>query len=292
VNNNGPGQLNILQNQIAQALRTLTNEMETDLGVEAALKASRAYGTANTTPFASDLSDPAQIRKILSDNGAPLSDLQMIIDTAAGAKMRTLTNLSKVNESGDQTLLRQGILHDIHGFKIRESGKVADPTIGTSSNTGTTDTAGYAVGATVITMAAAGTGTIVAGDVVTFTGDTNKYVVASGVASLAAGGTITLALPGLLKAVAASNVTVTTVAKSTRNVGFARTALVLAARLPALPDGGDLAIDRTTVTDPYSGFSFEIAMYPQYRQMQFEISAAWGVKAIKAEHIAVLLGQA
>ena len=292
VNNGGPGARAIQINQIAQAMRTLTNLMEVDLATAAALGASRAYGTANTTPFASDLSDPANWRKILSDNGAPLSDMQAVINTTAGAKMRTLAQLTKANEAGGNDMLRQGTLLDIHGFAFRESAGVVSPTIGTSNNAGTTDTTGYAIGATAITMAAAGTGTIIAGDIVTFTGDTNKYVVASGVASLAAGGVLTLAKPGLQKAIAASNVTCTTVATSHRNIFFARTALVLAARLPALPDGGDLATDRTTVTDPRSGFSFEIAMYPQYRQMQYEISAAWGVAAVKAEHIGVALGEA
>jgi hypothetical protein len=31
-------------------------------------------------------------------------------------------------------------------------------------------------------------------------------------------------------------------------------------------------------------------MYPQYRQMQYEISAAWGVKGIKPNHCSLLLG--
>ena len=289
INNGGPGTSAIIQNQIAQALRTLTNLMEADA---AALvkQASRATGTAGTSPFASNLTDTAQARKILSDNGAPLSDLHMIIDTTSGAAMRTLTQLTKVNEAGNDSMLRQGVLLDIHGFAVRESGQIITPAIGTSNNAGTTDTTGYAIGSTAITMAAAGTGTILAGDIVTFTGDTNKYVVASGVASLAAGGVLTLAAPGLRKAIAASNVTCTVTAISTRNMFFSRNALALAARLPALPDGGDLAVDRTTITDPRSGMSFELSLYPQFRQMQYEISAAWGVAMVKPEHCGVLLG--
>ncbi|MFX6330770.1 P22 phage major capsid protein family protein, partial [Acinetobacter baumannii] len=83
-----------------QAMRTLVNEMETDLANLFA-GASRATGTAGTTPFASTLTDTAQARRILSDNGAPLSDLQLVIDTAAGASMRTLTQLTKANEAAD-----------------------------------------------------------------------------------------------------------------------------------------------------------------------------------------------
>jgi hypothetical protein len=65
---------------------------------------------------------------------------------------------------------------------------------------------------------------------------------------------------------------------------------VLATRLPALPDGGDMAVDRTTIIDDRSGLAFEVAMYAQYRQMQYEISCAWGSAVLKPEHTAVLLG--
>lgn len=289
LNNGGPGRLTIQQDQIAQAIRTLANEMETDLATEASLKASRAYGTATTAPFASSVADTAQLRKILDDNGCPAFDRHVIINTTAGANIRSLTNLTKVNEAGDSSLLRQGIIGNLHGFDFRESAAVVRPAIGTGASA-TTNTAGYAIGATVITLASAGTGTIIAGDVITFANDTNKYVVASGDADVSNAGTITLAAPGLRKALPASAVAITVVAISSRNIAFRRNALVLAARLPALPAEGDMADDRTTVTDPRSGFSFEIAMYKQYRQVQWEISAAWGVKGVKTENIAILLG--
>ena len=76
----GPGFLSVQQDQIAQALRTLTYEMENDLCDALAAGASRAYGTAGTTPFASTLADSAQIRKILDDNGAPPSSRSLVID--------------------------------------------------------------------------------------------------------------------------------------------------------------------------------------------------------------------
>jgi hypothetical protein len=282
--NSGAGFGNIKVNQIAQAIRTLTNEMEVDLANQF-IQASRVTGTAGTTPFASNLSDPAQLRKILSDNGAPLSDLQLVVDTTAGAALRTLTQLTKANEAADTSMLRQGTLLDIHGFQIRESAQVSQAAaVGTGASY-TSNASAYAVGATAITLIT-GTGTVLAGDVVTFAGDTNKYVVAAGVAP----GVITLAAPGLRKALAASAVAMTIVGAATRNMGFARTALALATRAPALPEGGDMAEDRQTIVDPRTGMAFEIAMYAQYRQMQYEISAVWGTQVFKPEHLALLLG--
>lgn len=288
VNNGGPGAAAIQGAQIQQALRTLVNEMEADL---AALHAttSRAYGVATTDPFVSDFSDLAQSGKILSDNGAPQADRHLILSTSAGAKMRTLPTLNKVQEAGTDVMLRQGLLQQLQGFDIRESAQVKRPAVGTASGA-TTDSTGYAIGATTITLASAGTGTLVAGDVITIAGDTNKYVLVSGDTDMSNGGTFVIAAPGLLQAIPASAKAITVVAISSRNVFFTRNALILAARLPALPDGGDLAIDRTTVVDPVSGFAFEIAMYAQYRQMQYEISAAWGVKNLKPEHSGILLG--
>ncbi|MGV8864094.1 MAG: P22 coat - protein 5 family protein [Pseudomonas sp.] len=288
LDNNGASYNVILRDQIAQGMRTLVNEIESDLAA-VAISSSRAYGTAGTTPFATNLADSAQMRRILSDNGAPLGDLQLVIDTSAGANMRTLTQLSKANEANDDSLLRRGVLLDVHGFAIRESAQVKTPVVGSAASA-TTNTTGYAVGATAITVASAGTGGVLAGDIITFGGDSTKYVVAAGDADVSNGGVITLAAPGLRKAIPAAATAITVITGSTRSAAFARSAIALATRAPALPPQGDSAIDRMLVTDPVSGLTFEVAMYAQYRQMQYEVSLAWGTKAIKSEHIATLLG--
>jgi hypothetical protein len=73
-------------------------------------------------------------------------------------------------------------------------------------------------------------------------------------------------------------------------MAFHRGAMALAARPPALPDGGDLAMDRTLIRDPRSGLTFELSAYPQYKRMRYELALAWGVANIKPEHTAILLG--
>lgn len=275
---------NINTQRFAQAMRTLVNEVETDL---AALynTGSRAYGTAGNTPFASTLGDSAQMLKILQDNGAPTSDLQLVIGTAAGANLRTLAQLNSANTAATDETLRRGVLLDLHGFAVRESGQIKSHTKGTGTSY-TSSTAGFAKGATSIAIIT-GSGTVVAGDAVTFAGDTNKYIVASGVS---APGTIVLAEPGLRIALPASAVAMTIGADYTANMAFSKSSMVLATRSPAMPEGGDAADDVFTVTDPVSNLAFQIAMYRQYRQVKFECGLAWGVKTIAPRHIGVLLG--
>ncbi len=290
---NGPGYLSVQGMIIAQALRTLTNEIEADLSAEAAANASRAYGTAGTTPFApggtTPLADVALLRKILDDNGAPLSGRSLIINTAAGANLRSVPNLTRVNEAGTQMTLRQGELLDLHGFSIKETGQAVSHTTSTAAGA-TTNAAGYAVGARTITLASAGTGTITAGEVVTFAGDTNKYVVVTGDTDVSNGGTIVLAEPGLRVAIPAAATAITKTATYTASVGFSMDALHVAMRPPARPAEGDLAVDVMLVTDVRSGVTFEISVYPGYRKMEAEVALAWGMKATKREHIALLLG--
>jgi hypothetical protein len=287
--NTGAGYLSVQADMFAQGLRGLVNEVEADGAIAAAAAASRAWGTAGTTPFANDLSDTANVRKILDDNGAPASGRSLVFNTTAGAKFRTLTNVTKVNEAGSSMTLRQGELMEIHGFSLKESAGIVNFTKGTNAGA-TTNAAGYAIGSTVITLAVAGTGTIKAGDVITFAGDTNKYVVAVGDPDVSNGGTITLAKPGLRQAIPAAATAITTGNSYAANVGFSSNALVLAARAPALPDEGDLALDRMMITDPRSGLSFEVSIYPGYRKIRAEVALAWGWKATKAEHIALMLG--
>lgn len=277
----------VLMNQFSQGFRTLANLIEVDCHATAYAGASRAYGTAGTAPFgtASDLSDIAQVRKILDDNGAPQTDLQLLLGSAAMANIRGKQNvLFKVNEAGTDQLLRQGIIGRLEGMDLHNSNAVTAMAKGTGASY-TTNTAGYAVGATAITLIT-GTGTILAGDTVTFAGDANRYVVATALTA----GVVTLAAPGLLVAIATAATAVTVGNAATSNVAFSKSSIQLVTRIPAMPDGGDSADDAITIVDPVSGLAFEIALYRQFLQQVYHVRLAWGVQNIKANHVAILLG--
>lgn len=282
------GQINtILRDQFTDGMRKLVNAIEVDLAVQAKTAASRAYGTAGTSPFgtANDLSDIAGLREILEANGAPMSDLQFVASSGAMMNLRGKQSvLFKVNEAGSADMLRDGMTDRLQGFAVRQSPGNTLHTKGTGTGYLINNASNEAVGETAIAVDT-GSGTILAGDVVTFAGTTHKYVVGSALS----GGSFSINKPGLL-VLEADNDAITVGNNYTPSVGFARSALLLATRAPALPDGGDSADDRTTITDPVSGLTFEVSVYRQYRQVKYEIAIAWGVAAPNAAHIATLLG--
>jgi len=291
--NTGPGAMNMMRDQFSQAMRTLANEVEADLYLAARQGASRAIGLAGTAPFGTInvLSDFALTRQILEDNGAPTTMLKYVGGSAAIANLRGIqAGLFRVNEAGSDVLLRTGAVGTVEGYDVGNSAAIRSVARGTGASY-TSSAAGFAVGVTSVPIIT-GTGTVLAGDTVTFAGDANRYVVATGVA---APGTIVLAAPGLRQAIPAAATNMTIGLAYTANLAFAKTAIVLATRLPAAPvdmngNSMDMADDRMTITDPISGISFEVSLYTQYRQIKYEVGLAWGQSAVKPEHIAISLG--
>ena len=182
--------------------------------------------------------------------------------------------------------MRNGILLPLQGFNVKESAAIGLRTKGTGAAY-TTNAAGYAVGATSITLIT-GTGTILAGDIVTFAGDTNKYVVATGIA---APGTIVLGGNGLRQAIPAAATAVTVGANFTGSIALHRNAAELAMRpVSGVGKGQDAASDAMMFKDPFSGLNFMVAAYLGHGKQVIEVSAAWGVKCWKGDFVAQIIG--
>ena len=284
--NNGSGYETIYGDQIAQAMRGIVNQIEADVATEAYTNASRAVGSAGTTPFGSNHDVIAEARQVLVDNGMPEDgQATLVLNSAAGTLMRNLAQLQKANEAGGDQLLRRGTLLDLQGLMIKESRQVQSHTKGTA--TGLDAAGGEPVGETSIALDGGDGGTLLSGDVVTFAGDSNNYVVNTGFT--AASGTAVIGGPGLQEALA--DTTEMTIGDSyAANVAFHRNAIELAARAPDQPFGGDAAVDRMTVQDPISGLIFEVAVYKGYGKMMIDVTTLYGVKAWKPDFIATLMG--
>lgn len=285
--NNGSGFDTLYGDQIAQAMRAIVNQIESHVATVAYQGASRAVGTAGTTPFASNFDTIAEARQIIFDNGMNVNDgrLSLVINSAAGTNLRNLANLQKANEAGSTAMLRQGTLLDLQGAMLKESGQVASHTAGTGAGYLINNASGEAVNQTTLTLDT-GTGTMLAGDVITHASDsTNNYVVNTALS----GGDVVIGAPGLQIA-AADNDAVTIGSAFTANVMLHQSAVELAMRPLEKPFGGDAAVDVMTVQDPHSGLVFQVSVYKGYNKAMIDVTSLYQAKAWKSDGIAILMG--
>lgn len=276
---------------IKQAMRKLVNQMEADLALEVKNNARTVCGGAtNAKPFASASTDLiALARNQLVDAGCPDTDGQVsaVMNSATSLGLRVNSGLFNADSAGSTDVREQGILINVHGVNMRESGQISAHTAGTMT---LHDPDGaLAAGDTSFAFSGSDAGTLLNGDVIQFGGAGQKYVVATGSTSGAATGTILLNGTGIIDAVTAGT-EITMEGDYTPTTVFHRNAVELAMRAPALPSVGDAAVDSMIVVDPFSGLVFEIRMYTGYRKTMIEVAAVWGVKAWKPDFITTILG--
>lgn len=268
-----------VQKEIMKSMRTLRNEAEADCVEAIKVGASRAVGTAGTNPFASALTPLADARRILRDNGASLADLQFVGDSASEANLLKLGVVLDASQAGSDEERRSGILRRQYGFEMRTSAGLDVHTKGTGASYQLS--AAGAVGDTSISVDT-GSGTILAGDIVTFAGTTDKYVVNSALS----GGSFSIGKPGLLYA-EADNDAVSVGDSYTPNLCFDRDAIVGIMRPPHFKPNDMM---RAMPISDESGLTYLFIENLQYGQTTWEVLLAWGFKAVNSEHIAILLG--
>ena len=271
---------------VAQGMRTLRNEAEVDACTAIYKGASRAVGTAGTTPFATTLDALVDARKVLRDNGAPMADLQFVMDTTASAKAFKLGVIQNAYQAGSEQERRQGVFLRQFGFVVKESAGIQTHTKGAGTGYDVDLGAGYAVGDTTIhldggTVNVTG---ITAGDVVTFAGDANNYVVATGTTAIEAD--IAINRPGLRAALA--DATEMTIGNSyTANLAFERNAVVMVARPPLLPPNANI---QTQIISDSSGLSYMLAQVAGDGMLTWRLHLAWGISVVQPEHVAIVMG--
>jgi hypothetical protein len=177
-----------LQQLYAQAIRKIRNTIEAAVAAAAYKGASRATGTAGTTPFASNFNTINELRQILEDNGCPVDDgmLSLAISTGAGTNLRNLGQLTKANEAATDATLRRGELLNVSGFSIRTSAGVQSHTKGAGASY-VINNGNITVGSTTISVDGGTVNTtgFKAGDIITVADEptSGKYVVKTGLTS-------------------------------------------------------------------------------------------------------------
>ena len=267
---------------IAQGMRTLRNEAEGFAATAIYKAASRAVGTAGTTPFASTLDAFVDARRVLRDNGAPMADLQFVMNTAASSNLFKLGIMQQAYQAGTDAERRQGIFLRQFGFMVKESAGVVTHTKGTGTSYLVNNASGIAVGGTTI-AADTGSGTVIAGDVVTFAADSNnKYVVNSALT----GGSFALGKPGARVAIADNNA-ITVGNNYTANLAFERNAVVAVMRPPLIPPNAN--IEQRTISDG-RGMTYLLVQVTGDGMVTWRLHLAYGFKTVQPEFVCTVMG--
>jgi hypothetical protein len=274
----------------AQAMRALRNEAEADCCAAIKEGASRAYGTAGTTPFATSLTELTAINKILRDNGAPMADLQFVGNSSVEMNLLNLNIVQQAFAAGTDFERRSGRLGKQFGFSMNTSAGIAAHTKGTLTATVSDNAAAATLAIGTLSVNCDGstsdTNTVLAGDIITWAGDTNKYVIGTAIASMADNTAIVMNRPGL-RATLADGVTGTLGSSYTPSLAFERSAVVGIMRPPLIPPNA--TIRQMSISDQY-GMTYLFLEIEQYGQITWEMHLAWGFKVVQQEHVALLLG--
>lgn len=235
-------------------------------------------GAAGTTPFASDVSAATEARKVLLNQKAPLAFRRIVLDPDAEANALGLRAFQDASFRGDTAGIIEGQIGRKLGFDFFVDQQVPSHVAGTASGA-TTDAAGYAIGVKTVTLAVAGTGTILVGDVITFAGDDQTYVVTAGDTDVSNGGTISFE-PGLAQAIPTSATAITLKATHVVNLAFHRDAFALATR-PLEAEGNGLGNIIMSQADPVSGLALRLEVAREHKRTRWSFDILWGVKLVR-----------
>lgn len=261
------------------AMKALAEQINAD--IFAATHAAGGFygftGTAGTTPFASAVTDATNARKILNNQLCPMSPRYGVLDPDAEANALALSGFTSYDGGGQtaEASRVEGFLGRRYGFDWAMDQQVPTHTSGTGS--GYLLNGAASAGATTLTVDT-GSGTILAGDIITIAGVAGTYNVASSVGGSSVT-SITIDNPGGLLGAAADNAAVTVKASHVVNLAFHRDAIYFAARplsgqlegFPGAPEAMAL------MQDPVTGLPLRAQVSRQHMQTAVYMDVLYGI---------------
>lgn len=293
----------VIPMQAAEAVKVLANRVDVDL-LTHYKKFYGFHGNAAAgvfrTPFTDSSGNPTNtqdataIRTILGRQLAPNTDRHIVMDPDCEGAALNIRAFQDLSWGGSMSEILEGKLNRKLGFSWWMDQNALIHTAGTASDGATTvavdNGAGYAVGVkSVVIDVAAGTKTLVEGDIISFAGHSQTYVVTAGVTLDTSGVAVSIE-PGLQAAVVDDEVV--TVRKShTVNLAFHRDAIAFATR-PLVMHGAELGVISRSATDPVSGLTLRLEVKHQNRQLRFAYDILYGSAVIRRNFGARLAGAA
>lgn len=273
----------IMPMQASEAIKSLANDVDQYiLGLYPAFFGT--VGTAGTTPFtAGTTADATNMRKVLSEQLAPMQDRWAVVDPDAEAKALEIRAFQDLSWNGSTAGIIEGDLNRKLGFGWWMDQNVPTHTAGTAS--GYTVTGVNAIGSTTIGLST-GTGNFNVGDIITFAGDPQTYTVTAAVTGPAP---VSVPISPALRVATAGTEVVTLVDDHVVNLGFHRDAIAFASR-PLQRYGSEFGVVSQTAIDPISGISLRAEVKHEHRRLRFSYDILYGAAVIRPELGVRLLG--
>lgn len=286
----------ILPMQAKEAVKGMANTIEDFLWslVAGGNGCYALAGTPGTTPFATDLSAYLDARNIANKNLMDMDPRYVVLGSDAEANALSLRAFQDASFRGDTDGIVNGQIGRKLGALWIMSQRVPSHTAGTYV-TGTTITGVNAIGTTVIAVSGGATGTLLAGDIISFS---HEPGVTHQVQSTVGAGTITSITiesnrgqgTGGLTIASAGAETVTKKSTFVENVLIHRDAIAFA--MAPLMD--TIQVPGATLTavavDEVSGLSLRLEVSRQHRQVQWSFDGLYGGSMIRPNAVVYIAG--
>lgn len=283
----------IIEDHIRPAAYALAEDIDTKLN--SLYKDIPWFVDLSATPAVGDITG---VRKILQDNRVPLTDVANMfleIDPAAEKGFLDLAAFSQDAGSGATGVNTQitGMLGRRFGFNVFTNQNVKSHVAGTTADLSLTvnNGGGYAVGDTAINLDAAGTGTVVAGDVISFAGHSQKYSITGTFTASGNAFTGVTIFPALKAAVADDEVATLYIDSHVANMGYHRHAFALG-MAPLSEMGNELGAKIGTVADPRTNLALRSRLFYDGNNsaVYVALDVLFGVKTLDSNKAARLRG--
>jgi hypothetical protein len=270
--------------QASEAIKALANQIDGDI-MDLYKDVYGYAGVAGTTPFGTDLQEFTDARTVLNKQLAALDPRYVVLNPDAEGKAIMLRAFQDASFRGDAAGIIEGQIGRKLGANWWMDQNVKKHTAGTGSGYLVNDATPPVAGEKTVTTDT-GSGTVLAGDIITFASVTGTYVVVSSVG----GGTVTSITfePGLEQNLA-DNAAITLKATHVVNLAFHRDAFAFATRPLAEADGEQLGKYLSAV-DPVSGLTLRLEVSREYKQTTYSFDVLYGVKTVRAAFAARIAG--
>ena len=269
----------IVPMQASEAIKTIGNKV--DASILALYKKVYGYaGAAAVTPFASDVSEITEARKILNNQLAPLDDRRVVINADAEANALGLRAFQDMSFSGSAAGIIEGKINRKLGFDWFMDQNIPSHTCGTVAVSWIAKTSTpQAIGLKSIVTTTGGTAAMLEGDVIVFSGQTQTYVLTAA-ASRSGGGDMTITVEPGLKVALAGDETITIKGSHAVNLAFHRDAFAFASRPLADNTDGLGNLIRSAI-DPVSGIALRLEISRQHKRTRFSYDILYGLACIR-----------